>query len=319
MKKYFKIISIFLLIILCSGCVKYEGNMKIDKYKGMDLSVKILTNDGEDRFSREAKDAMIKNGFSINDYKEDNYVGVVAEYQTKDIDKISNGKKEDYNLVDMDTKGVDGMFTVKKGLFKNRYSSNIIFDPTKYLYNYQCSDGSIISYSEYSEDMFCFIVQKDIVPDTFKFSVEVEGGTLSNNAAEVVDDTLVWNVDNGSVTKIEFEFERTNYFNIMIIAIVVVLIVMFILTSIANGITIHDKEKILEEKRKKAKKEAMAERVVKKETVKKKRAEVKKEVEDTALSNMYNGNKGSKAIPEMKKEDVEKSGMVESSFKDLYK
>ena len=87
----------------------------------------------------------------------------------------------------------------------------------------------------------------------------------------------------------------------------------------ARGMTIHDKEKILEEKRKKAKKEAMAERVVKKETVKKKRAEVKKEVEDTALSNMYNGNKGSKAIPEMKKEDVEKSGMVESSFKDLYK
>ena len=64
----------------------------------------------------------------------------------------------------------------------------------------------------------------------------------------------------------------------------------------------------------------MAERVVKKEVVKKKHEEVKKEMEDTDLSDMFDSNyNNKKKIPEMKKEKLNDSGQVESSFKDLYK
>ena len=47
MKKYLKLLSIVLIIILCSGCVKYEGKMSIDKYKKMDLSITYATSDND--------------------------------------------------------------------------------------------------------------------------------------------------------------------------------------------------------------------------------------------------------------------------------
>jgi len=320
MKKSFKIFSILLLIILCTGCIKYEGEMKVDKYKGMELKVIYATSLEDGGINTSSKDRLIKNGFSVNKYKENNFKGVTVSYQTKNIDKISTNQKIEYNLVDMDNLTPNGMFTVKKGIFKNKYSSNLVFDPSKYIYKYECEDGEVLDYELYEEGMNCNKVDKEIDKDTYKFVVTVDNGVGKNNADTVDDNTLIWNIRNDKVTNLEFEFECVNYLNIIIIIAVVFFVIMFILTTIANTITIKDKEKIMEEKRKRAKKEAMAERVVKKEVVKKKHEEVKKEMEDTDLSDMFDSNyNNKKKIPEMKKEKLNDSGQVESSFKDLYK
>ncbi len=318
MKKHFKLLGVLLIILLTSGCVNYEGEMSIDKYKGMDL--KITYASMEDQYiTKENKDKMIKNGFSIDKYNESNYKGVVIKYQTKDIDKISITNKKDYNLVDMDNLAPNGMFTIKKSFFVNKYSSNLVFDASKYIYQYECSDGTTIDYDSYEKNMDCNKVLVNELNKDFDFIVEVEGGVLSNNATTVDGNTLKWTLNSNAVTRIEFEFERTNYYNIAIVVIIIVVLVMVLLTSIADNIVISDKEKLREEKRKKAKKEAMAERVVKKEKVVKKREEKKKEAIDTDLSDMYDSNySNKKKIPEMDEKLIE-NGKEESNFKDLYK
>ncbi len=320
MKKYFKLFSILLLIVLCTGCIKYEGKMKVDKYKGMDLKIIYATSLEDGGVNTASKDKLIKNGFSVNKYKEDNYKGVTVSYQTKNIDKISVDKKIEYNLVDMGELSPSGMFTVRKGIFKNRYSSNLVFDPSKYIYNYECENGEVLDYDSYEKGMNCTKAMKGIDTDKYDFEVTIDNGVLKSNANNVDGNTLTWNIANDRVTNIEFEFECVNYLNIIITIAVVFLIIMFILTTIANTITLKDKEKIMEERKQKAKKAAMAERVVKKEVVKKKHDEEKKEMEDTDLSDMYDSNyNNKKKIPEMKKEDLKDIGQVESSFRDLYK
>ena len=330
MKKYLKLLSIVLIIILCSGCVKYEGKMSIDKYKKMDLSITYATSDNDEKITRATKDILIKNGYAINPYKDSDYKGITVNYQIDNIDKISTTKKSDYNLVNMDEVSPNGMFTIQKGFFKNKYSSNIIYNPSKYLYKYKCANGEELDYESYNdsltkknydsyEEVNCEQVKISEDSDKFSFIVEVEGGVLSNNATEVADDKLIWEFDSDEVVNLEFEFERINYINYVIAIAGIVIVVMALLTSIADGITNRDKRKLKEAERIKAKKEAMAERVVKAEkVVRPRREETNKEMENTDLSNMFGGNNNSKVIPEMKKEDVN-NALEDSSFKDLYK
>ena len=82
MKKYLKLLSIVLIIILCSGCVKYEGKMSIDKYKKMDLSITYATSENDEKITRATKDIMIRNGYAINPYKDSDYKG------SKDITRM---------------------------------------------------------------------------------------------------------------------------------------------------------------------------------------------------------------------------------------
>ena len=330
MKKHLKLLSIVLIIILCSGCVKYEGKMSINKYKKMDLAITYATSEKDDTITRATKDILIRNGYDISPYKDGDYEGIIVNYQIDNIDKISTTKKSDYNLVNMDEVSPNGMFTIQKGFFKNKYSSNIMYNPSKYLYKYKCDNGEELDYESYNDsktkknydlsgDVNCEQVKISEDGEKFSFIVEVEGGVLSNNATDVADDKLIWEFDSDEVVNLEFEFERINYVNYVIVIAIIVIVVMALLTSIANGITNRDKRKIKEAERRKAKKEAMAERVVKKEkVVKLKSDEPKKEMENTDLSNMFGGNNNSKVIPEMKKEDIN-SALEDSSFKDLYK
>ncbi len=319
MKKFLKLFSIVFIFVLSTGCVRYVGEMKVDKYKGMDMKITFSSTD-YDLITREGKDQLIGNGFSVDSYKKNGYKGVLVTYQTKNIDKISVENEKEYNLVEMPEVGPNGMFTVTKGFFKNKYKSNLSFDASRYIYKYECSDGTMIDYDKYDVGMDCKKVYVRETDEDFLFSVEVEGGVLSHNASSKEGNTLSWNLNSKEITELQFEFERVNYFNIAILLIIIFLVVMLILTSIADGIIIRDKEKLAAERRAKAKKEAMAERVVRKEKpVKKQREEKKKEVQDTELSNMFDGNfSNKKKIPEMS-EKLKANGSEESSFKDLYK
>lgn len=320
MMKKIKLFSVLLLIVFCSGCVNYEGKVSIDKYKGMDMEIKYSALEDDGSINTESKDRMARNGFSIDKYNEGNNKGIKVTYQTKNIDKISISEKKDYNLVEMGELTPNGMFTVKKGLFKNKYSSNLIFDASSYLYEYKCNDGTTVDYDSYKKGMNCKKVLVNKLNKDFNFVVEVEGGVLKNNASSVKDNQLTWKLNSDKVNKIEFEFERTNYYNVAIVVTIIVVIIMIILTSIADNIVLRDKTKEREERRRKAKKEAMAERVVTKEkVVKKKTEEKKKEPVDTDLSDMFDSNySNKKKIPEMDSKLIE-NGKEESSFRDLYK
>ena len=132
MKKAIKMFSLFLCIILLSGCMKSRISMDIGKDKSMNFTYEILISDklnegdnGSLTDNKEQLDALEKKGFTINPKTENGYSGYIISKKYSNLDDISKNSSETVNLSDLLDGDFDDskMFKVEEGFLKNTYTA----------------------------------------------------------------------------------------------------------------------------------------------------------------------------------------------------
>lgn len=214
MKKYLSLITVFILTIILTGCVKYNSTVEVKSNKSVNLNIiyaidtDILSNEelGDMSITDDDKKEYIQNGFTVDNYKDGSYEGVKLTKKFKNIDNISSESDVTYNLesdISGEKSSNTNMFKVKKGFFKNTYvlkmdGSNDMTD----------SDTS-----EFGSSM------------ELKFTLKLPHKAKSNNATTVNGKELVWDLT--KVSNVEAEFTLYNApFYILIGGIVVVVIIV---------------------------------------------------------------------------------------------
>lgn len=242
-KKFFKIIGCFAVIVLTTGCVKFNSTMDIKKDKSMDFSIIYAIDTSvfgnEDILDEENKKDLTDSGYKVEKYKDGNMSGYTLSLSISNIDLVSDDKSVEYSLSNIleDSKEDKKIFQVKKGLIKNTYTANFKFDSSDSdLSNDTGSDST-------SDDLDSWDIEGDsdtnwdnFISSTtssmdLSFTVNLPYRALSNNATQVSDDSknLIWSLSNEETENIQFVFELYNYTNLIMIGVIILLIVAGIL------------------------------------------------------------------------------------------
>ncbi len=237
MKKTCILIIMVITVFLTTGCIKSEAVMNVNKNKSMAFSVTYaldnkladlaeLNNayDIRNMFGIVVDDNILtQKGYTVTDYKDDNYTGIKASKHIYNVDLVSSDKEKVIVLNDFFNQDFDDslFFTVKKGVFKNTYTANFIYDLTVTT-NYNL-DNSIIDASKLST----------AAPE-ITYEINLPYKQVSSNAQSVSQDgkQLKWNAKYNEVTNIEFSFQLVNAINIFILIFNVFLIASVVLLSI---------------------------------------------------------------------------------------
>ena len=226
--KYIKKIFLIFSLLLLSGCVKNYNTMTINKDKSMLYDIDILISNEFGNIERyiSADDYRAK-GFNISSISEENYNGVKITKQFDNIDDLSNNTNNEVIISDFlnDNFDISNMFKVEKSFFKNTYSAKFIYkaNKSKQLIN------SIMSNSNENIDMNDYSNLSSEIK--LYYEVNLPDKIISNNATNVKDNKLTWDLSPNSDTEIEFSFIIKNYNNIFIllITILVILVILIIL------------------------------------------------------------------------------------------
>ena len=131
MKKIKEMISLIVILLTLTGCVKMEVNMEIRKDKSMTLGIiqaanESLINQGTaDLLDEEEKKEFQDAGYKIEDYKEKEMIGYKITKEIKNIDEVSTKEEITSDLGLNELKDNNYIFTIKKGLFKNTYKATL--------------------------------------------------------------------------------------------------------------------------------------------------------------------------------------------------
>lgn len=261
MKKSLYILTIFIVAICLSGCVKYNANMEIKKDKSMDFSI-IYAMDtqyfgDQEVLTEENRKELEEEGFKVTDYQEDTMKGFTLTKSIKNIDELSTTENTDYSLSNIEED--KEMFKVEKGFFKNKYIANFKFDTEDSAITEEgtsdgtttdgYSDGTIEenpdSYSDFpmdgtegyndsSMDDFSNMATSNL---DLSLNVTLPYQAISNNATKTENDnkTLSWDLTSSEIETINFEFELYNmtniYFTIGGIALLIIIIIVVTVTK----------------------------------------------------------------------------------------
>lgn len=211
-----------LVILMTTGCVKVKSNLKINKDGSSDLTLiyaldeQIASFGGDVNSSlNELKKGAEEKGFKASNYKDDDYLGVKVTKNFEDFKEVSSDLTDEQQLFKFN---VDE----KKGFFKNTYAVKSEFDFTG-------MTEEIDSDSMDAEIASSVINQMDL---SFTLVLPVKAG--ENNASEVKNDgkTLEWVFIPNEINDVEFEFEKVNTLNIVLLVaglVAVVISLFFIL------------------------------------------------------------------------------------------
>lgn len=245
MKKTCILIIMVITVFFLTGCIKSEAVMTVNKNKSMYFNVTYaldnkladlaeLNNayDIRNMFGIVVDDNILtQKGYTVTDYKNDNYMGIKASKHIYNIDSVSSDKEKIIILNDFFNQDFDDslFFTVKKGLFKNTYTANYIYDLTGTT-NYNL-DNSTIDASRLSS-----------AGPEITYEVNLPYKPLSSNAQIKSEDgkQLKWNATYNEVTNIEFSFQLVNALNIFILIFNAFLIASVIMLSIYKKINKKD-------------------------------------------------------------------------------
>ena len=222
MKNFKKIILLLFAIIMVTGCVQVESNMKITKNKKMDFEIIIamdksmLDNSYEDELlDDKQKEKLTNMGFEISKYNENNQVGNILTKKFDNIDYLSSTEdiKYDLNSVINDPLSTAYIFKLEKNFFKNVYTAK--YDLNTILIN---PDLDI----DYNYNLF------DII-----FKVSLPYKALDNNATSINNNgkELVWDMTKFN-KPIEVKFNIYNTKNIIVIGIGILVILLFLINRI---------------------------------------------------------------------------------------
>lgn len=265
MKKSLYILTIFIIAICLSGCVKYNANMEIKKDKSMDFSIVYAMDTqyfgDQEVLTEENRKELEEEGFKVTDYQEDTMKGFTLTKSIKNIDELSTTENTDYSLsnIEEDKDKDKEMFKVEKGFFKNKYIANFKFDTEdSAITEEETSDGTITdgysdgtieenpdSYSDFpmdstegyndsSMDDFSNMATSNL---DLSLNVTLPYQAISNNATKTENDnkTLSWDLTSSEIETINFEFELYNMTNIYLtiggIALLIIIIIVVTVTK----------------------------------------------------------------------------------------
>lgn len=239
MKRVIKLFSIITLLILSSGCVKYDFSVNVGKDKSvafeyvLAIDVSKSENINEEIISKDDESKYREKGYNVTEYNEGNYKGIKLSKKFNNIDEISYvydikeyilGSDEDNNFVDF--------FKVDKNVYKNMYFIDLKFSSEEST-NSLSKDYDIGDISEYLEG---------------SFSITVPYNYYKNNATSVSNDghTLTWDLTKLNGENIELEFEIYNILPIAISIFLALCIIIIIIKSILSLFIKSDKEVAME-------------------------------------------------------------------------
>lgn len=253
--KGFKLMVIVCTMILLTGCVKYDMTMDITKEDvkvGLIYAMQSSYVTDSTMFDETKKEAK-EEGYTVEDYKDDDYTGIKMYKSLGSLDSLSKGKGDAISITDLfsdETNKLDKtkLFKLENGVYK----ANFVFDATN---ENSLSGGSNSNDAEEEDSLFNedgLDVDEDDDSDItldgddtdmgsgsadlnqalsgikFKFEVTLPNAAVSNNATKVSDDkkTLTWEVSYGSRANVEFSFKTSNnmitYIAVGAVAVVVV-------------------------------------------------------------------------------------------------
>lgn len=244
MKKYFKFLCFLMVIFISTGCVKMDMSMSINKDKSMELSIteavlsSLVTSDSS-FISDDDLDRIKKEGFAAEEYSDGNMTGYTFKKSIKNIDDVSTTESITGNIgvgLGDDKAEDDNLFTVKKGLFKNKYTAKLKSSDTDYANN-EVNSNESDSYDESDSSISLGDLNySSLMNPDMKFRVSLPYKALSSNATAVSDDgkSLTWDFLKLNGDNISFEFELYNMTNIYIAGAVLLFLIVLIILIFIN-------------------------------------------------------------------------------------
>lgn len=206
MKKFSKIVSLLLAVLILTGCVRQKVSMKINKNGDIDVSIiDAYSSSAGQSVSDSQKEQYKKNGFKVSDYEADDYKGVKLSKKLK-ISEVSSDSPVTLSLNDLKEQANPKMFQ-KTG--KNQYKASMVLDASEY-----SGSGADISYT-----------------------VTLPSKPISHNADKVDGNTLTWTIDLGQKKDINYEFSVSGGNSVLwiILGIVGVAAVAIVVVVVLNN------------------------------------------------------------------------------------
>lgn len=156
--KKIKYLLLCTLVLILTGCVKFNANMDIKKDKSMDFSIIYAVDTsvfGEQQVLDDDQKKELENqGFTVTDYSQGNMKGFTISKKIKNIDDVSSTEDVEYDLSGiLDDKSKGGyIFKVKKGIFKNTYIAKFRFDSSDSNLSSSTDDGDSSLDLDFSEE-----------------------------------------------------------------------------------------------------------------------------------------------------------------------
>lgn len=226
MKKIKGLLVMLLVMVLATGCVKFNANMDIKKDKSMDFTIIYAIDKtifGEDgKLKEEDMKEAEKQGFTVSKYSDGNMEGFKLVKKVKNIDEISSEKDEEFDLSGLTTEGKNNgyIFRVVKGEDKNTYYAKFKFNANDSGLNTEVGEddeeapnlgdeNDLFTTSNGSGDMDFSGLMKNL---DLSFTVTLPNGAISNNATTSEDGNkkLTWKLAGDKKENIEFVFELSN-------------------------------------------------------------------------------------------------------------
>ena len=194
-----KLLFILLIILLATGCVKYDLSMSVKTDKSMTL---VLIDAFEKEYASylegdaTSKDEYIALGYQVEDYEEENYQGLKLTKKFDSIDNISSPNCGTVELTELLEKKVDEiiLFKSSKEGTVTTYTATFTYDLTED----DTDNSESVDYSTYASSMI------------FKYSITIPSNAtiISNNADTTSNNnhTLNWNLEYGKKKNINFVF-----------------------------------------------------------------------------------------------------------------
>ncbi len=219
MKKFLKAISLFLVVFLLSGCIKYNVDMKITKDKKMSMTFitamasNMGAGDATTETDEEQVEQMKNDGWKVEDYKDDEFEGFKLTKEFADIDKLSSDKEVIFDLNEFGEEGktpelffqkkVEGGSTTYVGKFAFKIDTTTGADTEdEETPEVEGSTQEDIENQQAMEEM----TKQMMKTMDLKFNIEVPN-VVSSNATTVDGNKLSWDLTKMEEGKnIEFTF-----------------------------------------------------------------------------------------------------------------
>ncbi len=249
-KNILKIFSIIALVILMSGCVKYNVNIKITDDKKMNMELIIATlksmqseESGMEFNTNDSTEELQKDGWKEEKYEDDEYIGSKLTKTFKNIDDISTSSQTEYdfNALVQEGKETKYMFHKKTENGKSIYTAKFKADANTDNMTTDEEDKEEVKLTEEENEQ-----QKQIEEMTkqmlstadLKMTIEVPK-VISSNATEVKGNKLTWDLTkmkDGESIEFAFEIKDKSSFPIIPIAIgggilLLIIIIVIVISS----------------------------------------------------------------------------------------
>lgn len=244
--KKIKYIVLLTMMIVLSGCVRYDSTMDIKINKSMNFSMimaldKTMTSmmGSENPFEEIDKGEAEKYGFKVSSFEEGNMKGIKLEKKIKNIDKASIGEENIFDLSNLTKKDESFIFQVKKGFFKNTYIAKIKLETNGMMNERPDMDNTLTDVDfDMSDSPFGNLDYESMMESMdLKFNVHLPFGAISNNATNASNHNkdLVWDLVKLNNEYIEFEFSLFNGIPILVIFSALLFLIIMAIVVFKNN------------------------------------------------------------------------------------